>query len=50
MVLRNLHAAYGEAEKRFGEKHMMSYYNQVYHTKPYGIVCFYFDLLKHDQQ
>ena len=44
-VLRNLHEAYGEAEKRFGEKH-----NQVCNTKPYSIVCFYFGLLKHDQQ
>ena len=34
--------------KRFGEKHM-SYHNQVYNTKPYSVVCSYFDLLKHEQ-
>ena len=49
-VLGNLHEAYGEAEKRFGEKHIMSYHNQVCNTKPYSVVCFYFGLLKHDQQ
>ena len=50
-VLRNFQEAYGRAEKRFGDKHLMSYHNRVYHRKlEYSAVCLYFDLLKHDLQ
>ena len=39
-VVRNLHEAYAAAEKRFGEKHIMSYHNQVYITKSAALFVF----------
>ena len=39
-VVRNLHEAYDAAEKRFGEKHIMSYHNQVYITKSAALFVF----------
>ena len=39
-VLRNFQKAYGGAEKRFGDKHRMSYNNHVYNTKTTALfVC-----------
>ena len=39
-VLRNFQEAYGRAEKRFGDKHLMSYHNHVYHMKSTALfVC-----------
>ena len=50
-VLRNFWEAYGRAEKKFGDKHLMSYHNHVYHRKSTNsTVCLCLDLLKHDLQ
>ena len=50
-ILRHFQEAYGRAEKRFGDKHLMSYHNHVYHRKSTALfVCVCFDLLKHDLQ
>ena len=39
-VLRNFREAYSRAEKKFGDKHLMSYHNHVYHRKSTALfVC-----------
>ena len=39
-VLRNFQDAYGRAEKRFGDKHLLSYHNHVYNRKSTALFVF----------